>query len=68
MSKKLKKPESVIPPPAPSSTRNAVESSIDLSKGDKSITWEKSASKNFDKITKWENAKKNQHEEDHPSP
>lgn len=41
------------------STRDAVESSIDLSKGDKSITWEDAANKKLTKITPWE-SKKNQ--------
>jgi len=41
------------------STRDAVESSIDLSKGDKSITWEEIANKRLTKIARWE-SKKNQ--------
>jgi hypothetical protein len=39
------------------STRDAVESSIDLSKGDKSITWEEAANKKLTKITQWESTK-----------
>ena len=39
------------------STRDAVESSIDLSKGDKSITWEEAANKKLTKITQWESKK-----------
>ncbi len=41
------------------STRDAVESSIDLSKGDKFIRWEEVANKRIHKITRWED-KKNQ--------
>ncbi len=39
------------------STRDAVESSIDLSKEDKSITWEEAANKKLTKIKQWESAK-----------
>ena len=43
--------------PVSSGTRDAVESSIEISKGDRSITWEESASRNLTKITRWEDAK-----------
>lgn len=41
----------------PTSTREAVETAIDLSKGDKSSTWESHVSKEPDRITGWGNAK-----------
>ena len=36
-----------------SPTRDAVESCIDLSKGDKSITWKKAAKRYLSKISRW---------------
>lgn len=41
----------------PTSTRDAVETAIDLSKGDKSSTWGSYAAKGSDKATGWGNAK-----------
>jgi hypothetical protein len=67
MSKILEKTENVVHP-ASSSTRDAVESSIDLSKGDKFITWEKSACKDVTKIARWEDAKKHLPKIEQPSP
>lgn len=43
------------------STRDAVESAIDLSKEDKSITWEEAANKKLTKITQWESQKNQSH-------
>jgi len=42
-----------IQPKTSTSTRNAVESAIDMSKGDKSITWEKMYSRPFPAISRW---------------
>lgn len=49
--KELEKSNNTRSSPRSSSTREAVESSIDSSKGDKDRTWEESANK---KITRWE--------------
>jgi len=56
MSKKLETATTAVTP-AGAGTRDAVESSIDLSKDDKSTTWEESACINLTKITRWEDAK-----------
>jgi hypothetical protein len=40
-------------PPRTSGTRDAVESAIDISKGDKAITWER-ALEDLDRVSSWE--------------
>lgn len=40
-------------PPKTSGTRDAVESAIDISKGDKAITWER-ALEDLDRVSSWE--------------
>lgn len=52
MTKRLKSSASVTP--VSTGTRDAVESAIDFSKGNKFATWEESVDKNLSKITKWE--------------
>jgi hypothetical protein len=61
MRKKSRKLENApsIPASTVSGTRDAVESAIDLSKGDRSITWEESAANNLARINRWESPKKN---------
>lgn len=42
----------------PSSTRDAVELSIEMSKDDKDTTWEKSAASRLAQVSRWEDGKK----------
>lgn len=44
--------------PRNSGSRDAVESSIDISKEDKHTTWEQAANRKLTKITRWEDTKK----------
>jgi hypothetical protein len=37
-----------------SSSRGAVESAIDISKGDRSTTWEEAVDKSLHRVTRWE--------------
>jgi len=37
-----------------SSSRGAVETAIDISKGDRSTTWEEAVDKSLHRITRWE--------------
>ena len=41
-----------------SSTRDAVESSIEISKDNKGMTWEESAVKRLAKVSRWEDGKR----------
>lgn len=54
--------------PETSSTRDAVESSIELSKGDRFTTWEESAHKSLTKVARWEDAKKQPRQPPQPLP